>query len=67
MTDEADPMLVFGVTIDQTSFLKLKREQNLLVEFSQLHEKVSSLLDFCIQQAEDQSRFLCVVTENTYQ
>jgi Centriolar protein SAS N-terminal len=48
ISEDTNPMNLFLATIDLQTFLKLKTEQNLFCEFSQLAERLQALLDFCI-------------------
>jgi hypothetical protein len=63
--------MLYLATLDLQAFLKIRREQNIFVEFSQFAEKFQALLDFCIQNGShsssddetnpDINRFICVL------
>lgn len=77
ISDDTNPLNLHIATIDLNKFLKMRREQNIFVEFSQFAEKTEALLDFCIaagkpkddtascREDDDQNRFICVM--NTLQ
>jgi len=57
--------MLYLATLDLQAFLKIRREQNIFVEFSQFGEKFQALLDFCVQNGaaddEENNRFICVL------
>lgn len=66
MSDDSNPLFLYLATIDVQRFLKLRREQNLFVEFSHFSDKVSALLDFCTAAKEDdqgENRFICMMNQ----
>lgn len=63
LSDDSNPMFLFISQIDLPAFLKIRKEQNIFVEFSQLAEKAQALFDLCISNRSDDelNRFACVV------
>lgn len=63
LSDDTNPMFLFISQIDLPAFLKIRKEQNIFVEFSQLAEKAQALFDLCISNRSDDelNRFACVV------
>lgn len=60
--------MLYLATLDLQSFLKIRREQNIFVEFSQFAEKFQALLDFCIEnggeeEGSEANRFICVLNQ----
>lgn len=54
ISDDSNPQNLFLSQIDLGSFLKMRNEQNIFVEFSQFSEKIQALLDFCIANKEEE-------------
>jgi hypothetical protein len=54
ISEDANPLNLYLASLDLQTFLKMRTEQNIFVEFSQLPEKLQALLDFCIANREDE-------------
>ena len=66
LTMESDPSFFFYSEICAATYAKIKKEQNLFIDYPQLPHHLDSLLDFCISSYEglnssgSRSSFLCI-------
>lgn len=61
LSSDNDPTFLYFCQIDQAFFLDLKKEQNLLIDFAMLPEKISCILDLCISEYDEQdSKYVAI-------
>jgi hypothetical protein len=65
LSNDSNPLSLYQSFIDASYFIKLRKEQNIFIDFSQFGDKVSALLDLCIANKEiddQENRFICILT-----
>ena len=59
---------MYSLTIDQTAYLELQKQQTIHTPFAEFPKRLSTLLDYCLLQlhcsCEVKSRFICVFNES---